>query len=332
MKRFHHNFENEKCKPLPEMQCDLCSSSFGTKGDLTRHLESVHYKERIECQECSMTFTRLDTFKLHKRRKHAVAHKTEDPRRKCPLCKTYLSCMSALKRHLRTICIGETEAETFSCHYCESTFSRNHDLKRHKRNRNNKDGSAKFMCAICDKEFCIRKLMMVHSKEAHPSNIEKLCKVAKVHHEVKEDEGTMTYECEYCGKRFEREDSVMKHKVTHNVVEKIECEKCHAKFSLMQSYKRHLKDALWEHNGSPKHVCEFCDDIFCNGKQLSGHINANHKNFRCPLCDQSFTWNFNLERHVGNRVAVTCQECGKIFCNKKSYSGHMGNLHPLSLN
>ena len=165
--------------------------------------------------------------------------------------------MSALKRHLRTICVGDTEAETLSCDYCDSTFSRNHDLKRHKLNRHNKDGSARFQCAICDKEFCNRKLMMVHSKEAHPSNIEKSCKAAKALYEVKQDEGTMAYECEYCGKRFEREDSVMKHKVTHNVVEKIECEKCLTKFSLMQSYKRHVKDTLWEHDGSPKHLCDF---------------------------------------------------------------------------
>ena len=149
---------------------------------------------------------------------------------------------------MRTICIGDMEAQTFSCDYCDSTFLRNHDLKRHKLNRHNKDGSAKFQCSICDVEFCNRKLLMVHNKEAHPMNIENSCKAVKVLNEVKEDEGTMTYECEYCGKRFEREDSVMKHKVTHNV------------------------------------------------------------------------------------VAVTCKECGKIFCNKKSYAEHMENLHPLSLN
>ena len=330
VKTFYHNFENDNSKPLPVMQCDQCSSSFGSKGEMTRHLESVHYNERVECPECSMTFTRLDNYKLHKRRKHAVVHKTENL--KCPLCKRTFSCMSALKRHLRNTCIDDAEADAFSCDNCDLTFSRHHHLKRHKLNGHSPDGSARFQCRICEKVFCNRKLLMVHSKEEHPTKVEKSSKAVKVVNEVREEEGTMTYECEFCGKRFEREDSVMKHKVTHNVVEKIECGRCQTKFSLMKSYKRHLKDTLWDHDGSPKHVCEFCDESFCNGKQLSGHINANHKNFRCPLCDQSFTWNFNLERHVGNRVAVTCKECGKIFCNKKSYSDHMDSLHTLSLN
>ena len=191
--------------------------------------------------------------------------------------------MSALKRHLRNTCIDDTEVDVVSCDHCDSTFSRNHDLKRHKLKRHNPDGSARFHCALCDNEFCNRKLLMVYSKEEHPTNIEKPPKAVKVLYEVREDEGTITYECEYCGKRFEREDSVMKHKVTHNVVGKIECEKCLTKFCLMKSYKRHIKDRLWEDDGSPKHVCEFCDETFCNGKQLSGHINANHKNFRCQL-------------------------------------------------
>ena len=96
--------------------------------------------------------------------------------------------MSALKRHLRTICIGETEAKTFSCQLCDSNFSQNSDLKRHKLNRHNKDGSAKFQCAICNQEFCNSRFMMLHLKEAHPRNIEKSCKAAKVLCEVIEDE------------------------------------------------------------------------------------------------------------------------------------------------
>ena len=70
-KIFYHNFENVEAEALLELQCDLYSSYFVSKGKLTRHIEIVHYKEVKECPEFSMTFTRLDNFKLHKQRKHA---------------------------------------------------------------------------------------------------------------------------------------------------------------------------------------------------------------------------------------------------------------------
>ena len=62
----------------------------------------------------------------------------------------------------------------------------------------------------------------------------------------KQAETTETFLFEFCDKRFAREDTLLQHKVTHNVVEKIECEKFLTKFSLMKNYKRHLKDSLWE--------------------------------------------------------------------------------------
>jgi uncharacterized C2H2 Zn-finger protein len=332
VKMFYHNCENDDTKPLPELQCDQCSSSFGTKGELTRHVESVHYKEWIECPDCSLTFTRLDNYRLHKRMKHAlVPGKANILSLKCPKCEKSFSCTSNLRRHTRDTCNDKKKVYVLKCDGCDTTLIRTHDLKKHQQKRDNPDGSAKFLCTICDKKLCNRKLLMVHIKKEHAATIEKSSNAVKVHNEGRGVEGTETFECEFCGKRFAREDSVMQHKVTHKVVEKIECEKCQTKFSLRKSYKRHQKEALWE-DGSPQHVCEFCDENFCNGKQLSGHINAYHKNFVCPLCDQSFTLKYNLERHVGNRVAVTCNKCGKVFCNNKSYTEHLDLLHSMSVN
>ena len=328
VKIFYHNFENVEAETLLELQCDQCSSSFVSKGKLTRHLENVHYKELIECPECSMTFTRFDNFRLHKKRKHAAAaKKTNILNLKCPICEKTFSSKSALRRHSRETCNDEMKGNALSCDICDSTFTRKHDLKMHEIKRHNPDGSVRFRCTICDKKLCTYKLLMVHCKMEHPASIENSSKALKVLDKAREGQGTKPYECEFCGKLFEREDSVMQHKVTHKVVDKIECEKCRTTFSLMKSYKRHIKDAVWD-DGSPQHVCEFCDEDFCNGKQLSGHINAQHKNFPCPLCEQTFTLKYNLERHVGNRLAVTCKDCGKIFCNKKSYTEHMDTLHP----
>ena len=85
-------------------------------------------------------------------------------------------------------------------------------------------------------------------------------------------------------------------------------------------------------NITPKHVhvCFICEKVCCTGKLLSGHINEFHK-FSCPICNQSFTLKHNLERHVGNRFAVTCKDCGKVFCNYKAYSEHEDIHHVKSV-
>jgi uncharacterized Zn-finger protein len=163
---------------------------------------------------------------------------------KCPICEKSFSCMSALKRHTRDTCNDEKKVYALKCDGCDTTLIRTRDLKRHQQKRDNPNGSAKFLCTICDKKLCNRMLLMVHIKKEHVATIEKSSNAVKVLNERRGVEETETFECEFCGNRFEMEDSAMQHKVTHKVVEKIQCEKCQTKFSLRKSYKRHHKEAL----------------------------------------------------------------------------------------
>ena len=328
-KMFRHHFENDDTKPQPK-QCDQCERSFGTIGELTRHLTSVHYQERIECPDCSETFSRIDNFKLHKRNKHKVTHHdVKIGEFKCEICDYSFSCKSALKRHTRDTCNVEKEVFVVSCKCCETTFIRKSDLRRHQQKRDNHDGSAKFSCTIYDKKICNMKLLKSHIKNEH-ANIENYSDTFKGLNDRKQAETTETFECEFCDKRFAREDTLLQHKVTHNLVEKIECENCGCKFTLRKNYKRHIQEALGEY-GTPQHVCPICEKDFCNGKLLSGHMIACHKEYSCPLCNETFTLKKNLERHVGKRVAVTCKDCGKVYCSNKSYSEHTDILHPKSV-
>ena len=129
-----------------------------------------------------------------------------------------------------------------------------------------------------------------------------------------------TYECEYCGKQFAREDSVLKHAAIHNsIINKTKCEICGSEFSLGKNYKRHQLGAHDE-DGNPRHNCHICDKIFCTGKMLSAHLSSNHKEeFFCTVCEKSFDYMHHYERHIINRTLVSCEECGISFCNKKGY-------------
>ena len=349
-KVFYHNCSNDQTRPLPGFSCEHCSASFGTKLDLTRHIESVHFKEQFECEECSSTFSRQDKLKMHRKLKHGSAHLTLNCESceevfssrtawdwharlfcnagkvyvktfKCEVCDKVFSSKSTLKRHTRELCNEDKKVYVLGCDHCDTTFVREHDLKRHKQRSLNEDGSSKFKCSLCDERACNGKLLMVHVKAKHGDTEVKQVSVVSKGNDRKDN-----YECEYCGKRFVREQDLLRHNVTHSVADKIKCEFCEATFSLEKNFKRHKKETYFG-NGKLKHKCPICEKAFCTGRLLSGHMQRCQAEFVCQFCKQMFTFKQNLERHVRNRVAVTCEECGKPYCNEKAYYEHVKNHH-----
>ena len=355
-KVFRHNCENDDEKPTPTLQCDHCTGTFGSRSELTRHVESVHHKERFECPNCDMTFSRRDNYEVHRVKAHDKAPETCDTcgmkfktysnlvrhiekancaTRKCEICQKTFSRESDLKRHKRETCNLE-KVYVVKCDVCETTFIRTSDLVKHKKIRNHPDGSAKFICNICDQKTCNLKLLRAHIKSEHVGN--KHCFEAPqslsacgVNLEEGKVDNSQTYKCEFCGKQFAREDSVLKHKVTHKIIDKLKCELCASEFSLRKNYKRHQIEALGK-DGNPRHECYICGKTFCTGKILSAHVNSLHKEeFFCTVCKQIFNFKHHYERHVIRRTPFTCEDCGRHFCNKKGYSEHISAIHLKSL-
>ena len=187
-KVFRHNCENDIEQPPPTLQCNQCTRTFGSKSDLTRHIESVHYQEHFECPSCDLNFSRRDNFELHWGKKHLKtpkfcvtcgmkfenyselqrhSEKAKCSTLKCQICQKTFSCKSALRRHKRDTCNFENKVYVMKCDLCETTFVRTSDLVKHKKNRVNPDSSSKLVCSICDKNACNRKLLMAHIKAKH---------------------------------------------------------------------------------------------------------------------------------------------------------------------
>ena len=315
-KVFHHNCLNDETRQLPGTSCDQCSSTFGSKRDLTRHTESVHFKEQIDCPDCDSTFSRIDRYKVHRKNIHSQAHhQVHAISHKCGICEKLFSSKATLKRHTRERC----NEQKFSCDHCQTKFLREHDLKRHTQRSINPDGSNKFICTHCDARLCNLKLLVKHIKTVHNSVFK------KVLDECEGDERKESHVCEFCGKCFNSEQDALRHKVTHGVGDKNTCEVCNATFNLKKNYKRHLEEAYSE-SGKLKHVCPHCEKAFCTGRLLSGHVKKDHAGYDCPLCKRIFTTKQTLERHIGNRVAVTCEKCEEVYCNKKALENHV-NIH-----
>ena len=100
-------------------------------------------------------------------------------------------------------------------------------------------------------------------------------------------------------------------------------------------YSPHPKSSLIKHkrtmmkaDGAPDLSCTICDLQLCTGKAVkSHHIFVHRKQFTCKICGQSFTLKKSLELHVKNRVSISCQDCGNIFCNKRAHNGHSYAIH-----
>ena len=319
-KIFNHNFENEdeKAGSKPDLKCYQCSTVFNTRPELIRHIESVHYKEYIDCDDCDETFSREDSFKDHKRYQHS---KSRDSVKtwKCLKCGEIFTMKKNLTRHEREVCpMHDAKIYVMGCDFCEATFIRSSDLKRHRINR-----STKFSCNLCENMFCSKKTFLAHKEKVHGgvSHVGEPGKVTiDIGHEAK------LFCCDLCGKSFGKEKTLFLHRSTHTDEKGYECCDCGTKFSAATNLRRHKKEAVFA-DGSPKNCCSLCEQVFCTGKLLSSHIISMHEKFTCPVCDQSFTKKHNLERHVFNRKVAACLKCDKVFCNQKSYDDHTNLLH-----
>jgi hypothetical protein len=47
------------------LSCSKCEKQFTVKGNLTRHMSSVHESNKWECSKCSKSFSRSDKLKIH---------------------------------------------------------------------------------------------------------------------------------------------------------------------------------------------------------------------------------------------------------------------------
>src|SRR5207253_4205507 len=75
--------------------CRKCEKVFGNVPNRWRH-EKTHTKNTVQCDECSISFTRKDNLKMHKQKSHGEA------------------------------------AEKLACDECNQSFTRKDHLSRHK--------------------------------------------------------------------------------------------------------------------------------------------------------------------------------------------------------
>ena len=243
-----------------------------------------------------------------------LAGKTDEEEIWCPGCPKLFFSYDLLRKHMITT---HTVSKSFrhyykdvisalpidfKCHYCGSKFAKSCELQRHVDAVHIKEG---IRCEFCNIKFSRWDNYTRHKLRKHDSSDKNVCNT--------------------CGMKYDSAEALDKHVgVGPECNSSLNCEKCATTFSTISDLKRHNKSTIMD-------SCDICGKEVCNGKMLKAHIKSEHKDciekLSCNICGQSFTLKKSLKLHVKNRVSISCQDCGKIFCNKRAHNKYSLTVH-----
>ena len=99
--------------------CEVCSKTFGQKGNLKKHISAVHNEGKPhKCGQCSKAFNLQYNLNQHK----STVHNEEKPYA-CEVCFKTFGQKGHLNRHISTV--------HFSCATCPKIFSSENNKKYH---------------------------------------------------------------------------------------------------------------------------------------------------------------------------------------------------------
>lgn len=111
------------------------------------------------------------------------------------------------------------------------------------------------------------------------------------------------WKCDICLKCFTREDSMIRHKNTHEKREVFSCRRCKNTYYYFDSLKQHMTQ---KHSKNPNEEfkCTVCNKSYLSQKTLTYHLNihAAITPYECPICKQQFSQPYQKSRHIKKMV------------------------------
>ncbi|XP_023341823.1 GDNF-inducible zinc finger protein 1 [Eurytemora carolleeae] len=239
-------------------------------------------------------------------------------------------------------CIRSTEGDrkkTFKCCVCsgEKIFPFRSDLKKHlvhchlmskKRESINK----KYQCPDCFQLYSTWGNMNAHYREKHTP-------------------GRCQHSCNFCDKRFNRQDHFQLHVQSHTKDKSCQCSTCGLKISRPSGLSRHYSNKhpsplSDECNGRSKQICRFCQEKFktialredhiinYHGAQLDWLKEEKSRKQRDVQAILSLETSEEIEAYPLKKVLkelkkYTCAECGVQYAFPENLQKHARTLHQM---
>ncbi len=223
--------------------CEICGKAFSRKDGLTRHIKTVHNKEKsFKCKECGFAFVRKDMLNRHIKEVHLKIKNHS-----CNLCEMKFAHRTHLERHIKSV---HEDARDYICEHCDATFTREDNLQRHYRAVHL--NLRPHICKECGAAFKLPDHLKQHFISMHTDQ--------------------RNYVCDECGFAFKLPQHLNDHKrVVHHHLRPYICEECDASFPHARGLKLHI---IAMHTDLKPYVCDKCGRGFADPSHLYRHKEA----------------------------------------------------------
>lgn len=227
-------------------------------------------KRQFQCVYCKNMYKNRSSIRSHM----FYAHRNDVPDELSKSENESTKCRKAGKVG-RPSKINETRI--FKCKHCDEVFANRSNYNKHVLTlRNGKP----FFCRTCIKGFDFRGDLIMHKRQ---------------NRDCKSPPREKKYLCTYCGKYFEKKDSLRQHNRVHTRERPFECSQCNRAFV----NKGTLKDHMNSHLGLKPYVCQVpeCGKAFRLACTLKQHKMNVHEppTFKCTFCDKMFSDKKHME-------------------------------------
>lgn len=290
--------EEEDGEPQDEVQSKEPEEggNTGQGDDQERHEADVvdkQRKRRLSCRDCGKSFTRRETYDLHR---HFHMHQDEQASLTCKECGLNFQHRSslikhrsehkqngvpdsALVSHKRSQLREFREEKIFECDHCGDCFA---SLIRYKLHACQQNLEKPYRCPLCRKEFQYRVSINAHMQS----------------HSLE-----CPYRCLECNKGFQCAVTLHIHQRSHAALKPYECPDC----GMVFRHRSFMDDHRRKHTEEKPHQCSICGKNFKYGSLLQQHqyLHTGQKPYRCTECGKRFAFAQNMRAHCRQHKKCT---------------------------